>query len=541
MTVRKRRPLHLLLCIALSASAFLSYVIDSSSANFASAMPQTDQLDPTITYTWGPSYEPKPGTAYALVGNMNPGPGVPFTNAPCVNGLPGLYEGMCGIGFKLHYLENSLSPCLVNSETTCIDEVEVLLDSGSWVSASLDSEALDRPLTWPAFPNLDVGPANNGNIYGFQEASTGIRKLLFVRAAYELSYSNLNIGPSQYEILINTVEKTNWENCTKTSSDSINWFSGRLSFFYPPTSSSICYLRTPFENRIRLSLKMKNPPNGWIETYLSSADAKLSTDSSELLPHNMMIEGSPVKLPKVKLVIPHSDTESRQILCNSRLPKGLNWCSETNKLWSSIGFSTTSTNGLDPVGSFTEALKLFPKQLDTAEIEYSTWRVRIKRADSRTVGNCSSATGIYGLFGGNALLISSSIPIWNSASQTLEFGVSSPHYRPDGQTAIGFYEMQINEKVAQCLWGTKITPQNVSLAVVDDNGQSKVAAATISSGNGMIAFRASGFTYSSTTLRASFNSAHSLKTNKRLTCLKGRKTKLQPHGTTKCPKGWRKK
>ena len=101
--------------------------------------------------------------------------------------------------------------------------------------------------------------------------------------------------------------------------------------------------------------------------------------------------------------------------------------------------------------------------------------------------------------------------------------------------------MQINEKVAQCLWGTKITPQNVSLAVVDDNGQSKVAAATISSGNGMIAFRASGFTYSSTTLRASFNSAQSLKTNKRLTCLKGRKTKLQPHGTTKCPKGWRKK
>ncbi len=540
--MRRKPRSFLLLSIALSASVFFSYVIDSSSPTFASAMPKSNQLDPTITYTWGPSYEPRPGVAQAFGSNMNPGPGVLFTIPPCDNGLPGLYEGMCGVDRRFLNLENSLSPCLVNSETTCIDNVEVLLDSGSWISATLDSEALDRPLTWPAFPNLDIGPANNGNIYSFQEASTGIQRLLFVRAAYELSYSNLNIGPSQYEILINTVDKTNWENCRNTSLDSINWFvSGSSPLTKPPTSSSICYLRTPFENRIRLSLKMKNPPNGWVETYLSSADAKLSTNFSDSLPHKMIIEGSPVKLPKAKLVIPHSDIESRQILCNSGLPKGLNWCSETNKLWSSIGYSTTSTNGLDPFGSFTEAVKLFPKQLDIAETEYSTWRVRIKRADYRTVGNCSLPTGIYGLIGGNALLLSSSIPIWNPTSQSLEFGVTSPHYRPDGQTATGFYEMQINEKVAQCLWGTTITPQNVSLSVFDDNGQTKAAAATISSANGMIAFRASGFTYSSSTLRANLKTTKNVSAAKRLTCIKGRSSKLQPRGVTKCPKGWKKK
>ena len=148
------------------------------------------------------------------------------------------------------------------------------------------------------------------------------------------------------------------------------------------------------------------------------------------------------------------------------------------------------------------------------------------------------------MIGGNALLVSSSIPIWNTATQTLEFSVASPHFRTDGQIAQGFYEMQINEKVAQCLWGTTITPQNVGISVLDENGKSKISTATIAVNNGMIIFRATGFSYSTTTIKASFKKETGVMPNsnvKRLTCTKGRISKVQPRGITKCPKGWKKK
>ena len=185
-------------------------------------------------------------------------------------------------------------------------------------------------------------------------------------------------------------------------------------------------------------------------------------------------------------------------------------------------------------------LSAFP-QLDTATHEYMAWSAVFRQFDNRSLNNCSEPSAIYGIVGGNALLIGSELPRWNPISQSVEFRVLSPHHRPNGEIANGTYEMQFNERVAQCLWGTTITPQNVSFSVVDDKGQSKVATAAISSGNGMIAFRASGFTYSSSTLRATLKTTKNASTAKRLTCVKGRSSKLQPRGTTKCPKGWKKK
>ena len=536
--MRRKPQSFLLLCIALSVSLFFSCVIDSSTPTFASAMPKSNPLDPTITFTWGPSYDPRPGYAEAFGDNMNPGNGITFTIPPCSNGLPGLENGLCTPDRKFLNLENTLIPCSLDNSTTCIEQVEIRQSSGAWTLASFESEAFEHEISWPAFPTFDIGPSFNSSIYTYTELDTGTNRKLFVRGSYEVTYSTISKGPAQYEIEISSVVNSTRSECT---TGYMNDPSKGFALKNIRGSSSICYQRVPFNNRIRLTLNMKTPPSGWIDTYLGNADAILVKDAGGLTSSKLTIEGDPVVLPTAKLSLPHSDIESRNLLCGSTLPKGLNWCSETNKLWSSIGFSTTSTNGLDPFGSFTEAVKLFPKQLDIAETEYSTWRVRIKRADYRTVGNCSLPTGLYGLIGGNALLLSSSIPIWNPTSQSLEFGVASPHYRPDGQTAIGFYEMQINEKVAQCLWGTTITPQNVSLSVFDDNGQTKAAAATISSANGMIAFRASGFTYSSSTLRATLKTTKNASTAKRLTCVKGRSSKLQPRGTTKCPKGWKKK
>ena len=134
------------------------------------------------------------------------------------------------------------------------------------------------------------------------------------------------------------------------------------------------------------------------------------------------------------------------------------------------------------------------------------------------------------------MLISDDIPYWNSTTQTVEFTVASPHYRPNGEVAKGFYEMQLNEEVARCLWGTRVTPQNVSFSLFDDEGETKVAVATVAVRNGAVIFRASGYTYSITKLQVSLKKSLS-----RIRCVKSGVTKLQPKKATTCPKGWRKK
>jgi|688.fasta_scaffold97320_1 hypothetical protein len=514
-------------------------------------------LDPTQIVTWGPSYDPHPGLAQAFGDNMNPGDGVIFKNPLCSDGLPGLEKGMCTPDRKFLSLENSLSPCIVNSETTCIKQVEVMQSSGTWTTASLNSEAFERSLSWPAFPKLDIGPAYNSSIYEYIESDSVDAQLLFVRASYIVSFADLSSGPGQYEIEISSVNRTTWKSCTEEFSDpyltgiasnKIKWFvdSASPARTTPPTNSSVCYLRKPINNRIRLTLNMKKPPNGWIDTYLGKAEAKLSSTQGSATPFQLVIEGNPVTLPLAELTLYHSDTTSRSLFCASSISVvSRDWCSEAPR-YSSVraGYSTTSTYSSDPFKSFIEAVRLFPQQVNTASTEYSTWRARVRRNNSELLHNCSIPEGIYGLVGGNALLVNSSIPIWNSANQTLEFKVTSPHYLVNGETARGIYEMQINEKVAQCLWGTKITPKNVVISVLDENGESKLSTATIAVNNGMVIFRATGFSYSTATIKASLkneSNATPKTMTKRQTCTKGRISKVQPRGITKCPKGWKKK
>jgi hypothetical protein len=488
---------------------------------------------------------------------MNPGDGVIFQIPLCSEGLPGLDQGMCTPDRKFLSMENSLSPCTINSETTCIEKVEVLQSSGTWTAASLESEAFERSLSWPAFPKLDIGPSYNSSIYKFADSNLGSEQLLFVRASYAVSSSELSSGPKQYEIVISGVDKTTWKSCTEKVSDpylttiasnSIQWFVDTASPVRttPPTNSSVCYLRKPIDNRIRLTLNMKTPPSGWIDTYLGKAEAKLSTIQGSATPFQLVIEGDPVILPLAELNLYHSDVAGRGLLCASSITLvSRDWCSAKPRFSSArAGYSTTSSFSTDPFASFIEALKLFPQQVNKASTEYPTWRARVRRNSSELLQNCSIPQGIYGLVGGNALLVNSSIPVWNTASQTLEFKVTSPHFRANGETARGIYEMQINEKVAQCLWGTKITPQNVSISVLDENGESKISNATIAVNNGMVIFRATGFSYSTTTVKASMKKETIVKPNtttRRLTCAKGRISKIQPRGITKCPKGWTKK
>ena len=433
-------------------------------------------------------------------------------------------------------------------EVDCIKGLQVEGQNGSWSSASYTEPAfppgapavMREYSNWTPESNYNIGPPTCCNLYKIIDPN-GIEIYFYVRV-YFYSYGNkasLATKPRTYSAEILPVRKVPMAWCF----DEGNFGAGVETIWSgtdnPKSSGAYCYIRINEQYRFRMTLETKQPITGWVETRIGEAKFSSILTGNENVPFRLTVEGTSLLVPAIQFHIDYSNAESRDKFCSLNLVGG-RFCDTLNNLFWGISLAQPSTNGIDSVDYYTKMLSAFP-QLDTATHEYMAWSAVFRQFDNRSLNNCSEPSAIYGIVGGNALLIGSELPRWNPISQSVEFRVLSPHHRPNGEIANGTYEMQFNERVAQCLWGTTITPQNVSFSVVDDKGQSKVATAAISSGNGMIAFRASGFTYSSTTLRATLKTTKNAISAKRLTCVKGRSSKLQPRGTTKCPKGWKKK
>jgi hypothetical protein len=449
----------------------------------------------------------------------------------CSDGLEGLSEGRCGDNSFVS-LQNTMSPCTIDTIVSCINNLEIQLPNQSWKSASYLGTLSPPQTSWSSFPQFDLGPANDSSIFTTTNGS-GSQIQWLVSISYLFNASKISsgvTGPSDYTISIAPVQKITANECVwNTRFESLLLIAGGAINF-----RDYCYkrLQQPSSFKARLALSMAHEPRGWITSYLQQFEGKIQQPTDKNQKYELTLEGSNSPYPISALTISGNDSERKSKFCSVNDPTYVKRCTEKSSWVPSLYFYRTTggyrDNGKD---KYLAMLSLFP-ELDVAAKENIAWSVDLDMRNEDKINSCSAPKGIYGVVGGNAMLIDESVPIWNASTQTLEFGVASPHYKSDGQVARGFYEMQLNEQVAKCLWGTKVTPANVSLSVLDENGDSKVATAAISVKNGMVIFRATGFTYSSTKLSVSL---------KKLVCAKNGMTKTQPKGKTTCPKGWKKK
>jgi hypothetical protein len=304
-----------------------------------------------------------------------------------------------------------------------------------------------------------------------------------------------------------------------------------------------CYqildISTSFKARLTFDLRYK--PSGWINTYLQGATAKSLPSPSNPGRYDFSVEGQATLIPSSSVSVSYSNVERRERLC-ATWSSQTGFCSPDNTMSWGIPYNTLGGQGIPRKSlfeNFTKYVGLFP-ELDKATAENQFWTFTFATSETPSADSCVQQSGIYGLAGGNSMVIGDEIPIWNTMTKSLEFTVASPHYRPNGETAQGFYEMQLNQQVANCLWGTKITPLNVSLSVLDAQGDAKVASSQVTVKDGVVIFRATGFTYSTTKLRATLKGTTKVRATQ-LVCSKKGITKIQPKRVTSCPKGWKKK
>ena len=510
-----------LLCVLATFSLF---------SNINTGAPALAANDPF----WEMSFQPKSTSSGASALNRSPYIGYVGPIENCKNGLPGLANGKCGDdNLDFGILFNTMADCSLAPSVSCIASLEIF-QSRTWerasylgpVSDSSERSLLPQP-RWDAFADLDIGPSNHSAVYKLGDSFPG-HHLWVLTVDYRFSHSDIaNPGKRSYNVSVIPVER-------------ISPCSGSRTIYINETE---CYqvldISTGFKTRLTFDLRYK--PSGWISTYLRGAAAKSLPSPRSPGRYELSVEGESTWIPSSSVRISYSDVDRRERLCATWSSQS-GFCSPDNTMSWGLPMNTLGGQGIQRkyhFENFTKYVGLFP-EMDQATTENQFWVFTFTTSETPSTDICSQQNGIYGLAGGNSMVISDEIPIWNKITKSLEFTVASPHYRPNGETAQGFYEMQLNQQVANCLWGTKITPLNVSLSVLDAQGDAKVATSQVTVKDGVVLFRATGFTYSTTKLRATLKGAAKVKA-KQLVCSKKGITKIQPKKATSCPKGWKKK
>lgn len=148
-------------------------------------------------------------------------------------------------------------------------------------------------------------------------------------------------------------------------------------------------------------------------------------------------------------------------------------------------------------------------------------------------------------------------PVFNKETQSLDYKVASAHKLKDGSVFRGEYNLYIDSKVARCIYQFSSAPISATISVVGEAGEAKIATTTVRESGGWLHLSATGFTFSSPTLRVKLSQgggsdatapvqakkpakASKLSSNT-ITCFKGKTSKKVTGSKPVCPAGFKKK
>jgi hypothetical protein len=144
-------------------------------------------------------------------------------------------------------------------------------------------------------------------------------------------------------------------------------------------------------------------------------------------------------------------------------------------------------------------------------------------------------------------------PYWDKATNSLNFGIVAPHLKTNGEQNTGFFVLWAQEDFIKCRWpeNTLIGAARITVEVLNPDGTQQVAVTSVKQANKTLYFSASGFHYSSPTIRVAAQKAVATPTASKaaapvvkkvsITCVKGKTSKKVTAVKPQCPAGWKKK
>lgn len=179
--------------------------------------------------------------------------------------------------------------------------------------------------------------------------------------------------------------------------------------------------------------------------------------------------------------------------------------------------------------------------------------------DKTTECYIKSGGDFSGVVSTNATQYISGPPTFDVTNQSLDYKVAAPHYLANGKEFQGSYNLEISDTLARCLYGFTDAPVAATVSVVGVNGESKVSTTTMRAAGGFLRLSATGFTFSSPTIRVKLSQPTSTSTStaastatktttaattptkvasKTISCVKGKTVKKITGPNPKCPTGY---
>ena len=204
-----------------------------------------------------------------------------------------------------------------------------------------------------------------------------------------------------------------------------------------------------------------------------------------------------------------------------------------------------------------EFLTWLPVVGDKANMLPSIWTLSLMtNFNSGVIGNtCGQNLDEFtGIVSTNSTQYLAGPPVFNRATDELEYKVAGPHLLPNGELSRGTYDLTLRADFAKCLYGISGTAFRATISIISDNGQSVNAVTTVGERNGWLNMSAKGFTYSSPTIKVKLSqsapapSITPSSTTKpaaakksSITCVKGKTSKKVTAVKPKCPSGYKKR
>jgi len=321
-------------------------------------------------------------------------------------------------------------------------------------------------------------------------------------------------------------------------------------------SETQCAEPYPLPSNIKFGVKLRfeKKMTGWLHARLDQPDASLTTGTNGNSLLN--VSGYSVKVPVLAVWKKNSElTEALNTFYAARSRTGSTYYGSAGGPMSTIALLHNANNGFGE-DEMTEFLGWLPLSSNQASALPTAWTVRTMTNNSSTVNSpcIKSAPNLVGLVTTNATQYLDGPPSFNLASQSLDYKVAAPHLTPKGDVFQGEYNLLLRSDVARCLYGFSSAPISATVSVLSESGTASVQTQSLTEKDGWLSLSASGFTFSSPTIRVTLAQA---KTEPAITvaptpvkpvvkkvtikCVRGKTLKSIVGVNPKCPVGYTKK
>ncbi len=337
-------------------------------------------------------------------------------------------------------------------------------------------------------------------------------------------------------------------------------------------ADSICAQRVSFDGAsFKISQYVSNEYSTWFAGRIK--DAKVTVNKIDNSQSELVISGGALKVPHVLLETQGvdrfvasgcSDLDSYSKRFPAISPKTLSeLCAATKSRYDNCfpvnkwdvgsdareacSYSTTmsSTNfSVTPFSNNVALFKPYLQSIGSSSFEPEIWSFQSSSQSSKST--CLDTGSYIGMLSTNALVYDAYPP--KIFDNEITYRVASPHLNSKKEVNLGLFELQLSTKVMRCLYNFDNAPLQVTVSVVEENGEKQVATSSWSEVNEVLRVNLSGFHYSAPEIKLRITqsdlpastSVEKVKPKKSIKCLKGSVTKKVTGINPKCPSGYKK-